>query len=63
MRFGTCNVRSLNKSGSVRTVAWELRVYKLDLVGVQQVRWDTGGTQRRGVIIVSIEKKKKIINS
>ena len=37
MRFGTWNVRSLNNSGSLRTVAWELTVYKLDIVGVEGV--------------------------
>jgi hypothetical protein len=35
MRFGTWNVRSLNRSGSLMTVARELARYKLDLVGVQ----------------------------
>jgi exonuclease III len=44
MRFGTWNVRSLNRSGSLTTVARELARYKLDLVGVQEVRWDKGGT-------------------
>jgi hypothetical protein len=30
------------------TVARELGRYKLDLVGVQEVRWDKGGTVRAG---------------
>jgi exonuclease III len=42
MRFGTWNVRNLHKSGSLLTVVWELATYKLDLVGVQEVRWDSG---------------------
>jgi exonuclease III len=46
MRFGTWNVRSLYRSGSLKTVAKELRKYKLNLVGVQEVRWDKGGTER-----------------
>jgi hypothetical protein len=46
MGFGTCNDRSLYRSGSLKTVARELRKYKLDLVGVQEVRWDKGGTER-----------------
>jgi endonuclease/exonuclease/phosphatase family metal-dependent hydrolase len=37
MRFGTWNVRSLYRSGSLTTVARELAGYKLDLVGVQEV--------------------------
>jgi exonuclease III len=46
MRFFTWNVRSLYRSGSLRTVARELGKYKLDLVDVQEVRWDKGGTER-----------------
>jgi exonuclease III len=46
MRFGTWNVRSLHRSGSLKTVARELGKYKLDLVGVQEVRWDKGDTER-----------------
>jgi hypothetical protein len=30
------------------TVATGLARYKLDLVGVQEVRWDKGGTVRAG---------------
>jgi len=41
-------VSSLYGSGSLRTVAGELERYKLDLVGVQEVRWDKGGTVRAG---------------
>jgi len=48
MRFGTWNVRSLYRSGSLTTVARELANCKLDLVGVQEVRWEKGGTLRAG---------------
>ena len=34
---------SLYRSGSLTTVGWELARYKLDSVGVQEVRWDKGG--------------------
>jgi hypothetical protein len=37
--IGTWNVRSLYRSGSLKTIARELGKYKLDLVGVQEVRW------------------------
>jgi hypothetical protein len=47
MRFGTWNVRSMYRVGSLRAVGEEISKYKLDLVGVQ-VRWDGGGTERRG---------------
>jgi exonuclease III len=45
MRFGTWNVRSLYRSSSLKMVARKLGNYKLDLVGVQVVRWDKGGTE------------------
>ena len=44
MRFGTWNVRSLYRAGSLTAAARELARYKLDLVGVQEVSWDKGGT-------------------
>jgi hypothetical protein len=48
MRFGTWNIRSLYRSGPPMTVARELARYKLYLVGMQEVRWDKGGTVRAG---------------
>jgi exonuclease III len=45
MRFGTWKVRSMYRAHSLRTVAEEVSKYKLDLVGVQEVRWDGGGTE------------------
>jgi hypothetical protein len=46
MRFGTWHVRSLCREGSLKTVTRDLGKYKLELVGVQEVRWDKGGTER-----------------
>ena len=40
MRYGTWNVRSLYGAGSLTAAARELARYKLDLVGMQEVRWD-----------------------
>jgi len=48
MKLGTWNVRSLYRAGSLKTAARELGRYKLDVVGVQKVRWDKGGTVREG---------------
>jgi hypothetical protein len=45
MIFGTWNVRSMYREGSLRAVAEEISKYKLHLVGVQEVRWDGGGTE------------------
>jgi hypothetical protein len=50
------------KSGLLMTVARELVRYKLDLVGVQQVRWDKGGRARAGDFIFSMEKEMNIIS-
>jgi hypothetical protein len=35
-------------AGSLKAVGEEISKYKLDLVGVQVVRWDGGGTERAG---------------
>jgi exonuclease III len=45
MRFGTWNVRSLCRVGAIKSVVGELEKYKLDLVGVQEVRWEGEGYQ------------------
>jgi endonuclease/exonuclease/phosphatase family metal-dependent hydrolase len=46
MRFGTWNVRSFHRTGALKTIARELGKCKLDLVAVQEVRRDKGGTER-----------------
>jgi hypothetical protein len=48
MRFGIWNLRCLYRAGSLMTVAKEISEYELDLVGVQEARWDTGGTEPAG---------------
>jgi hypothetical protein len=48
MRFGTLNVRSMYRAGSLRTVAEEISKCKLDLMGVQEVRWDRGDIEPAG---------------
>jgi len=48
MRFGTWNARSLYRAGSFTAPARELARCKLDLVGVQEVRWGREGTVRAG---------------
>jgi hypothetical protein len=37
MRFGTWNVRSMYREGSLRAVAEEISKYELEFVGVQEV--------------------------
>jgi hypothetical protein len=46
--LGTWNFRSLHRTGSLTTATRELARYKLDLVGVQEVRWDKEGTVTKG---------------
>ena len=48
MKRGTWNVRSLYRAGSLKAAARELARNELDVVGVQEVRWDKGGTVRAG---------------
>jgi exonuclease III len=62
MRFGTWNVRSMYRAGSLRTVAEEISKYKLDLVGVQEVRCDRGGTEPTGKYKFFIERRLRIMN-
>jgi len=48
MKFGTWNISSLYRSGSLTTGARELARYKLKLAGVQEVWLDTGSRVRAG---------------
>jgi hypothetical protein len=45
MSFGTWNVRSLCRSGSLKTVASELVDCKFDLIGIHGGRWDRDGVR------------------
>ena len=57
--FRDMNVRNLYRTGSLMAAARELARYKLDLVGVQEVRWDKGGKVRAGGCIFFLWKKKR----
>jgi exonuclease III len=56
MSFGTWNVRSLYRSGSLMIAARELAKYELGLVHVQEVRRDKEGTVRAGEYTFSYGK-------
>ena len=60
--LGTWNIRSLYRAGSLMAAARELARYKLDLVSVQEVRWDKGGTVRAGDYNFFYGKEMKIIS-
>ena len=59
--LGTWNVRSLYRAGSLKAAARELARYKLDVVGVQEVRWDKGDTARAGDYNFFYGKRNEII--
>jgi exonuclease III len=59
MRFGAWNVRSLYRVGSLMTVSRELSRYRLDLVGMQEVRWEGSGTVPAGEYIFFYTKGNK----
>jgi hypothetical protein len=48
MRFGTWSVRSMYSAGLLSAVVEEISKYKLDLVGVQVVKWNGGGIEPAG---------------
>ena len=48
MRFGTWNVRNLYRAGALGLVTNELDRCRMDLVGVQEVRWEGSGTLESG---------------
>jgi hypothetical protein len=63
MIIGTWNVRSMYRAGSLRIVAEEVLKYKLDLVGVQEVRWDESGTEPAGQYTFFYGKGNQIVTS
>jgi exonuclease III len=62
MRFGTWNVRSLYRAGLLMRVAKEISKYKLDLVGVQEVRWDRVARNQQANRHFSVEERMGIKN-
>jgi exonuclease III len=57
MRFGTWNVRSLCRVDAIRSVVGKLEKYKLDLLGVQEVRWEGEGYQTADNYTLSYGKR------
>jgi hypothetical protein len=48
MTFVLWNVRSFYRAGSIIAVLRKRLKYKLNLVGVQEVRWESGGIEPAG---------------
>jgi hypothetical protein len=59
MRLGTRNVRSMYRAGSLRAAGEEISKYKLHLMGVQEVRWNGGGTEGAGDYTFFNEKRNE----
>jgi hypothetical protein len=57
--MGTWNIRSLYRAGSLIAAVRELARNKLDLLGVQEVRWGKGGTVRAGDYRFLLKRKRK----
>jgi hypothetical protein len=52
------NVRGLYRAGSLATAS----KYKLDLVGMQDVRWEGSSTEQAGEYTFSMERGMRIMN-
>ena len=61
--FSKWNVRSLYRSSSFTATARKESRYKLDLVGVQEVRWEKRGTAKAGNCFFFCGKGKEIIGN
>jgi hypothetical protein len=62
VRFGTWNVRSMYRAGSLRAVAEEISKYTSDLVGVKEICWDEVAQNQQANIHFSMEKGMEIMN-
>jgi len=52
-------VRSVYRASSLTAATREVARYRLDVVGVQEVRRDKGGTGRVGDFSFTVERKRK----
>ena len=59
MTFDTWNVRSLQRPGSLSTVAREFGRYKLYLLRVQEVRWDKRALYEQRIIFFLWKRNRK----
>jgi hypothetical protein len=51
MRFGTRSVKTSNRAASLEIKSKKLSNYNLDLMHLQEARWDVGGTELAGEYI------------
>jgi hypothetical protein len=53
MRIGLWKVRTLNESGKLRKLIKEMEVYRLDILGLSEVKWIDFGEVRKQKLIHS----------
>jgi hypothetical protein len=56
------NISSLCRVGAIKSVVGELERYKLDIVGIQEVRWEGEDIKQQTTIHFSMERGMLIIN-
>jgi hypothetical protein len=52
----------LYRAGSLKTVSRDIARLKLEIVGVQEVRWEGGGTEPAGEYTFFMEREMRIMN-
>jgi murein tripeptide amidase MpaA len=62
MGFGSWNITSLCRVDAIKSVVGEFEMYELDLVGVQEVRWEGEGYQKTHNYTFYMEKGMLITN-
>jgi hypothetical protein len=62
MIFGTLNVKSLHRAGSILKLSKKLSKCKLDLVGVKEVRWEVVVTNKQENIYSYPDMTMRIID-
>jgi exonuclease III len=55
MSFRTWNVRSQYRAGSLKTVRTELAKFNLDVLAVQEVKWNEGGVSQKTIVCFASE--------
>jgi hypothetical protein len=62
LEFNLAYITAIRMADSLTTIAKELSKYELDLVGVQEVRWDRSGIEPAPNIHYSIDRGMRIMN-
>jgi hypothetical protein len=58
-KFGNWDVRSLCRSGALKTVGRVLAYYRFDLVGLHELRWGRGDIDQQGITQFHLWKEER----